>query len=152
MTNLQGKKTALLAVVAGALVLGYAPYAPAIDDCRPPRFAGKAPEEFNNLKAPSSPVASDVAVGKRLYFDGATDRFACATCHGDKGQGNGEMAKQYDPRPSNFSCAGTFNGITDGQLFWIIRFGSTGTAMPAHANFSDEQIWQLVAYVRVLLK
>lgn len=152
MTNARGKKVVLLGLAVNAMVLGCVTSAFAIDNCRQPRFAGKVPEEFYNLKMPSTSAATDAKAGKRLYFDGASDRFACTTCHGDTGQGNGEMAKQYDPRPSNFSCAQTFNGITDGQLFWIIRFGSPGTGMPAHANFSEEQIWQLVAYVRALAK
>jgi mono/diheme cytochrome c family protein len=42
-------------------------------------------------------------------------------------------------------------GVPDGQLFWIDRNGSPGTAMsPANAlgKFTDENIWQLVAYLR----
>ncbi|NIP99686.1 MAG: cytochrome C, partial [Nitrospinaceae bacterium] len=38
--------------------------------------------------------------------------------------------------------------IPDGQMFWIIKNGSPGTRMPAFGNLSDEQIWQLVLYIR----
>ena len=44
----------------------------------------------------------------------------------------------------------TIDGVPDGQLFWIIRFGSPGTKMPPNPRFSDEQVWQLVAYLRQL--
>jgi len=42
------------------------------------------------------------------------------------------------------------NGIPDGQLFWIVRYGSPGTGMPPSRNLTDQQIWQLVAYLRKL--
>jgi hypothetical protein len=54
------------------------------------------------------------------------------------------------PRPRNFRCAVTINDVPDGQLFWIIRFGSPGTSMPPHRKFTDEQIWELVSYLRTL--
>ena len=38
------------------------------------------------------------------------------------------------------------------QLFWIIRFGSPDTAMPAHKDPSDEQIWELVLHIRHLAR
>ncbi|MEO8385556.1 MAG: cytochrome c [Betaproteobacteria bacterium] len=120
--------------------------------CPQPRFTGKAPDAFYNLKSPVSAATEDTKLGEKLYFDGATDRFSCATCHGAKGDGRGEMAKQYDPPPRNFACAQTINGVPDGQLFWIIRFGSPGTAMPAHKHLSDNQVWQLISYVRGLAK
>ena len=44
------------------------------------------------------------------------------------------------------------NGIPDGQLFWIIRYGSPDTAMPPSNTLSDEQVWQLVNYLRHLAK
>ncbi len=40
--------------------------------------------------------------------------------------------------------------IPDGQLFWIIRNGSAGTGMPAFSDLGDEQIWQLVHFLRTL--
>jgi len=62
------------------------------------------------------------------------------------------MSDQFEPRPRNFACAQTVNGIPDGQLFWIIRFGSPGTAMPPHPHFSDGQVWQLALYLRTLAR
>ena len=38
--------------------------------------------------------------------------------------------------------------IPDGQLFWVIKYGSKGTDMVGYENLSDEQVWQLVAYLR----
>lgn len=146
------KTSVFLGALVSALLAGCAVSPSAVKNCPQPRFTGKAPDEFYNLKSPLSPAAQDAKVGERLYFDGTTERFACATCHGKKGGGNGEMAREYDPPPRNFACAQAVSGIPDGQLFWIIRFGSPGTGMPRHKNFTEEETWQLVAYVRGLAK
>jgi hypothetical protein len=42
--------------------------------------------------------------------------------------------------------------IPDGQLFWIIKNGSQGTGMMSYAGLPDEQIWQLIQYIRWLAK
>lgn len=75
---------------------------------------------------------------------------ACADCYGKRGEGNGPLASQFDPRPRNFACAQTVNGIPDGQLHWIIKNGSPATAMPSFGSLDDEEIWQLVIYLRSL--
>jgi mono/diheme cytochrome c family protein len=152
MSNFRAQPALSLGLMVCAVLTACAAPPPSVNGCPQPRFTGKAPDEFYNLKSPLTQAVLDVKAGEKLYFDGATDRFACATCHGAKGDGRGEMARQYDPPPRNFACAQTINGVPDGQLFWIIRFGSPGTGMPAHKNFSNEQIWQLVGYVRGLAK
>ena len=42
--------------------------------------------------------------------------------------------------------------IPDGQLCWISKNGSPGTGMMSFAGLPDEQVWQLIAYVRSLAK
>ena len=141
-----------LSVFAGSflvlsLTIGHAQPPPG--ECPQPRFTGKAPDEYYNLVNPLTGNSDKAA--ERLYL-GKAGNFGCASCHGKKGDGKGPMAKQFDPRPRNFACAQTVNGIPDGQLFWIIRFGSPGTAMPSHPDFTDQQVWELVAYLRHLAK
>jgi cytochrome c553 len=124
---------------------------PPVSQCPQPRFTGKAPDDYYERKNPLPSSEAALKAAERLYR-GNSGTVACATCHGETGAGDGPLATQFDPRPRNFACAQTVNGIPDGQLFWIIRFGSPGTAMPAHSELSDEQIWQLVAYLRRLAK
>jgi len=45
-----------------------------------------------------------------------------------------------------------FHEIPDGQLFWIIKNGSPGTGMMPFAGLPDEQVWQLIHYIRSLAK
>ena len=124
--------------------------APPSGECPQPRFTGKAPEEFYSRANPLDP-ATGLAEAERL-FKGSRGSVACATCHGEKGDGRGPLAAQFDPRPRNFRCAKTIDGIPDGQLFWVIRFGSPGTSMPPHPRLTDEQVWALVLYLRRLAR
>jgi mono/diheme cytochrome c family protein len=134
-----------IALLAGA-ALGAAA-APPPSECPQPRFTGRAPDAYYGRENPLRDA--DPAEGRRLYL-GDGRGLSCATCHGPKGDGRGELASQFDPHPRNFACAQTVNGIPDGQLFWVIRFGSPGTAMPPHPKLTDDQVWKLVAYLRRL--
>jgi len=40
--------------------------------------------------------------------------------------------------------------ISDGQLYWVIKNGSVGTGMMAFSGMPDNQIWQLIHYIRTL--
>ena len=120
-------------------------------ECPQPRFTGKAPDEYYTRVNPLASTNVNPNTAEPI-FQGEAGTANCAICHGKKGDGRGVLASQYDPPPRNFSCAKTINGVPDGQLFWIIRFGSPGTAMPAHPALKDEQIWQIVLYLRQLAK
>jgi mono/diheme cytochrome c family protein len=120
-------------------------------ECPQPRFTGKAPDEYYTRTNPLLPGTFDQRRAERLY-QGKPDKISCASCHGAKGDGKGEMASMFDPPPRNFACARTVNDVPDGQLFWIVRFGSPETSMPPHPGLSDEEIWQIVQYLRRLAR
>jgi alcohol dehydrogenase (cytochrome c) len=65
----------------------------------------------------------------------------CQSCHGPAGQGDRGPALNQ----TNFA-----RGSSDGDLFRAIRAGAPGTQMPAFAQLTDTQTWQLVSYVRSL--
>lgn len=135
--------------IAGTAALAQA--SPAVGECPQPRFTGKAPAEYYERTNPLPSAPQNLKPGEQLFL-GTSDTESCAICHGRKGDGKGVLAKQFDPPPRNFACARTITGVPDGQLFWIIRFGSPGTSMPPHPKFSDEQIWQLVLHLRQLAR
>ena len=122
---------------------------PANRECPQPRFTGKAPAELYNRSNPLEVTRSNRRAGKELYEDLSDP--SCTICHGKNGEGDGQLAGQFDPRPRNFACAATVDGIPDGQLHWIIQNGSHGTAMPPFDYLSEEEIWQLVIYLRSLV-
>lgn len=122
-----------------------------VQNCSQPRFTGQAPADYLAKENPLLQGAADPKAAESLFL--GKDRAAnCAICHGTRGDGWGPLASQYDPPPRNFACDKTIAGVPAGQLFWIIRFGSPGTAMPPHPHLKDEQIWQLVLYLRQLSK
>ncbi len=118
-------------------------------ECPQPRFTGKAPDDYLARANPLTADAENIAAGANLYA-GKSKSIPCLLCHGAKGDGKGPLATQYNPPPRNFACKETVNGIPDGHLFWIVRYGSPGTAMPPARDLSDQQIWQLVIYLRAL--
>ena len=121
---------------------------PSPAECPQPRFTGKAPAELYARENPLQASRANLKAGDKLYHRLSDP--TCEVCHGKKGEGNGKLAEQFDPRPRNFACAATIDGIPDGQLHWIIKNGSPGTAMPPFDYLSDEEIWQLVLYLRKL--
>jgi mono/diheme cytochrome c family protein len=121
---------------------------PPAAECPQPRFTGSAPAELYARVNPLEPTRGNRKAGEKLYHKLSNP--GCAACHGEEGEGNGQLADQFDPRPRNFACAETIEGVPDGQLHWIIKNGSPGTAMPPFGYFSDEEIWQLVLYLRQL--
>lgn len=80
----------------------------------------------------------------------------CASCHGPKGFGDGKAAYLLFPRPRDFSL-GRFRIVTtktgfptDEDLFRTISRGMPGSAMPPWGHLPEEDIRDLVGYVRQL--
>lgn len=75
----------------------------------------------------------------------------CALCHGELGDGEGFLANGLEPRPRDFTSLEQMIHVPDMQMISAIRDGVEGTAMPAHPDFSDVQILDLLSYLRSLL-
>ncbi len=115
--------------------------------CPQVRKTQKAPDEIYNLKNPLEPTRENIFAGQTLFhFDARPG--PCRVCHGISGNGLGILFRELSPGSRNFTCDHMMDNIPDGQLFWIIKNGSEGTAMPAFKNLEDDQIWQLVHYIR----
>lgn len=115
--------------------------------CPQTRQTPKAPDEFLNLVNPLPVTPSRIAKGKLIYQSLASP-LQCKHCHGLRGDGTGHMGLEANPPARNFTCSETMRAISDGQMFWIIRNGAPGTAMPAYADLADWQIWVLIHYIR----
>jgi mono/diheme cytochrome c family protein len=72
-------------------------------------------------------------------------------CHGLDGQNTGvPFAEKVSPPVPPLNSENV-QRYTDGQLKWIIKHGIFPSGMPASKSmFSDEEIWELVLYVRHL--
>ncbi|MBL8051194.1 MAG: c-type cytochrome [Anaerolineales bacterium] len=92
----------------------------------------------------TNPLSADAAsAGEKIFQSN------CATCHGSGGHGDGPAGAALNPPPKDLSVLQV--QVSDGYLFWRISEGSPGTAMVAWRGIlSEEQIWQLTAYIRTL--
>jgi len=118
--------------------------------CPQPRSTPPAPDKYLKMKNPLELNRDIVEKGKAL-FQYEAQPTACKVCHGSLGNGLGIMPG-LNPMPRNFKCKKTMAEVSDGQMFYIITHGSQGTAMPAFLSLSDNQVWQLIAYIRSLSK
>lgn len=119
--------------------------------CPQVRNTQKAPDSFFQMENPLEPTREVIFSGQTLFHYDAKPG-PCRLCHGISGNGLGILFRELSPFPRNFTCSQTMQDIPDGQLFWIIRNGSPGTRMPAFKNLDDDQIWQLIHYIRHFAK
>ena len=105
--------------------------------------------EAEKLVNPVARTAQSVKNGAAAYAK------ACANCHGPYGLANTRLAQgmaAYGARPSNLTDAEWIHGSTDGEIFAVIRDGvGPDFHMPKfEGKLSDEELWQLVNYIRSL--
>jgi mono/diheme cytochrome c family protein len=97
-------------------------------------------EVTKDTKNPLTDLAAASAKGKPLYEQN------CAFCHGATGASEGA----FEPKPPVLN-AGHVTQDPDGEIFLTIKNGK-GKSMPAQKRLTDEQAWQVTAYVRTLAK
>ena len=75
----------------------------------------------------------------------------CAMCHGNNGDGKGDLATDMKLKIADFTDPSTLKDHTDGEIFYIIKNGHQD--MPAEGpRIKVEENWDLVNYVRSLSK
>src|SRR5580692_12975573 len=65
----------------------------------------------------------------------------CAACHGQNGEGTGNIPPV---------ATGKAQGASDGELFWYITRGDVNNGMPSWESLPEQQRWEIVNYLRVL--
>jgi glucose/arabinose dehydrogenase len=106
---------------------------------------------FPSLKAQSSrfhdaPASADASknpyAGQQAAAEAGGKTYAanCAGCHGQTGQGTGNIPQL---------AGGPAQTANVGELFWFITNGSLSNGMPSWKQLSDEQRWQLVTLIKV---
>ena len=99
--------------------------------------------EQKALKNPVKFTDESAEKGKKLF---ATQ---CAMCHGQTGNGKGELAEVMHVSPPDFTNPETLAKRTDGEIFTIINTGSG--AMPGEEKrLKVNQAWDLVNFLRTL--
>lgn len=90
-----------------------------------------------NLKSPLDSASIDLPRAKELYT------IYCSICHGDKGDGKGNLVKR-----EKFLGVPNYKDrvITEGSIFHVETYGLN--SMGSHANqLSQEERWQVAHYV-----
>ncbi len=81
------------------------------------------------------------ARGRALFVE------KCALCHGERADGRGVRKRGLSGAPANFRSASWRRRTTPRQVYDVIRKGKQGTSMPAWPTFTDDETWDLVAYL-----
>ena len=148
MTN-RVRVTSFILLVVGTLVLadGLAWAADKVD--MRPRVPRDQIEAVRTVTNPLPDGQEITAKGKALY----EGKGFCKVCHGPEGKGLGEdiaPGSLKGPLPRDFTDKAWQAARTDGELFWILKNGSKGTAMASFVPLvlTEEEAWQVLRYVR----
>ncbi len=111
-----------------------------------PRVPADQIEEAKSWINPFAPTNENIEKGKALFHGKAF----CITCHGKDGTGLGSIPGLRGKLPRNFTDKEWQTRRTDGELLWILKNGSKGTAMASFIPLilTEEEAWHVILYVR----
>ena len=104
------------------------------------------PAFIPNMGAPENPVEADevsLERGRTLFT------INCIMCHGQTGEGNGQIAALLANKPANLTSIIT-QSKTDGALFMTITNGVEGRMPPMVENLTVRDRWDVINYIRTL--
>ncbi len=107
------------------------------------------PQTYEEMNNPFAGDAAAAEAGQVLY------QANCASCHGATGQGDGPASTALYPRPANLADADMMADLSDGYIFWRISEGGmmepfNSQMPPWKGTLSEEEIWQVITYMRTL--
>ena len=92
------------------------------------------------MELPSAPL--DLTQGRQVFETG------CASCHGERGLGDGPMAKSLSTPPPAIGSTQQTPTLTPTLAYNVATVGVRGTAMPAFVtSLTPQQRWNAVNYV-----
>jgi glucose/arabinose dehydrogenase len=94
-----------------------------------------APESAKAMQNPYEGSPDAATAGKAPYH------LRCARCHGERGEGSGNIPPLR---------AAIIRRVTAGEMFWFITKGDVKREMPSWANISKEERWKIVTYVKAM--
>jgi glucose/arabinose dehydrogenase len=94
-----------------------------------------APATAAQSKNPDAGKHAAGIAGAQLYANN------CAKCHGDKGQGIGNIPNL---------ATGAAQSASDGELFWYITKGDVPRSMPSWAKLPPPERWEIVTYLKMI--
>ena len=111
----------------------------------PPAAGAKIPPEALKVVNPVKSTPASIAAGKKKYG------YDCAMCHGSDGDGKGDLAVDMKLKIRDYRDPAALKSVSDGEMFYVIKNGNGD--MPSEADrLKDEDVWNLVNYIRTLGK
>ena len=114
---------------------------PAADTKTSPAPSPSAAMKVNPVK----PTPESLALGKKAY------KSDCAMCHGQEGEGGGELAVSMNLKLRDYRDPESLKALPDGEIYSIIANGKGQTTGEA-GRMKPAQIWDVVNYIRSLSK
>lgn len=71
----------------------------------------------------------------------------CVLCHGERADGHGARRAALSTKPADFSDPSWRARATPRRVYFVVREGVSGTAMPAWPGLKESDTWDIVAYV-----
>ena len=128
----------LLAYVIG---LTFTAGAQASRNATAPRRGGNP--EAAKIKNPVPNTAESIAAGKSTYA------WICARCHGGSGKGDGPTTL-HGEQPADFTDATWVFGPSDGEIFTVIRDGTSVDSESYAERLNETEMWNVVNFLRSL--
>ena len=146
------KQTCTAIIGAGLLIaFGFWLHEAFYDDLHK-RTSPAAPEVRDGIAFSDTTNVSDLITsglvsseaGKAIYLG----KGSCGTCHGISGRGDGPLASQMAPRPTDLT--GYLKYEMDSDRFLTIKYGIHGTGMVDRPDVTDQEAWDLIGYLHQL--
>jgi mono/diheme cytochrome c family protein len=104
---------------------------------------GDLPCPYRRVDVPAAVLVSADARtrGGRLFLH------YCALCHGERGDGYGVRREGLTRAPRDFTNTVWRQSSSPRRVFYAIREGLTGTPMPSWKALSEQDAWDMTAYV-----
>ncbi|WP_069660025.1 cytochrome c/FTR1 family iron permease [Arcticibacter eurypsychrophilus] len=74
----------------------------------------------------------------------------CVSCHGTIGGGDGALAANLSPKPTNFQDNEAMSNLSPLQAYNIIKLGLDGTPMRSFNELSEAELWDVSFYLMSL--
>ena len=98
-----------------------------------PSELSKVPPEAGIRKNPYDGKQDALQAGRKLF------QRHCSGCHGKDARGGKDAPDLRSP---------AVRDATAGTIFWFLKSGDLKNGMPSWAKLPDQQLWQIVTYLK----
>lgn len=104
----------------------------------------------SNLRSSLLALSPQLSLPRSLIADSEVNRVFqndCSSCHGSLGSGDGLLAQQLNPAPTDFTDKTRALNRSILGLYDAISGGIEGTAMPSFKHLTEKERWSLAFFV-----